>query len=161
MLIDTAEMLGKGYGMPSSHAQFVAFFSVYLSLFLLFRHDPNNHPIASNTHVATPYWQRFGLAVLSVICAAAVAQSRIYLNYHTPKQVHIGIVAGVGCAIGWFVVTSIARNSGVVDQLLELPPLKWFRFRDLVVNESLEDAGWGRWEAAKQHRAELIRQKRK
>jgi acid phosphatase family membrane protein YuiD len=26
------EMLGKGYGMPSSHSQFVAFFSLSLTL---------------------------------------------------------------------------------------------------------------------------------
>uniref|UniRef100_A0A0D2XCM3 Dolichyldiphosphatase n=1 Tax=Fusarium oxysporum (strain Fo5176) TaxID=660025 RepID=A0A0D2XCM3_FUSOF len=31
---------GKGYGMPSSHAQFVAFWSVSLALFLLVRHKP-------------------------------------------------------------------------------------------------------------------------
>ena len=31
-------MTGKGYGMPSSHAQFVFFFAVSISLFLLARH---------------------------------------------------------------------------------------------------------------------------
>ncbi|KAK2602246.1 hypothetical protein N8I77_008795 [Diaporthe amygdali] len=32
---------GKGYGMPSSHAQFVAFWAVAMSLFLLARHSPS------------------------------------------------------------------------------------------------------------------------
>ncbi|KAF2161089.1 hypothetical protein M409DRAFT_69954 [Zasmidium cellare ATCC 36951] len=155
------QMLGKGYGMPSSHAQFVAFFSTFLTLFILLRHDPHNHPHASNTHIPTPLWQRLGLAVLSFIGAAAVAQSRIYLNYHTPRQVYVGVAAGVTCAVGWFVVTSIARRHGFVDQLLEVPPLKWLRFRDLVVNESLEDAGWHRWELAKQRRAELLGRKKR
>ncbi|CAK4029996.1 related to CAX4 [Lecanosticta acicola] len=155
------QMLGKGYGMPSSHAQYVGFFSVYLTLFLLFRHDPHNHPNASKSHVPTPLWQRLGLALLSIACAAAVAQSRIYLNYHTPRQVYIGVTAGVVCAIGWFIVTSFARRYEVVDTLLETPPLKWLRFRDLVVNETLEDAGWVRWEMAKQRRTNLINQKRK
>lgn len=34
---DDLEMHGKGYGMPSSHAQFVAFFATYLGLWLLLR----------------------------------------------------------------------------------------------------------------------------
>ena len=32
---------GKGYGMPSSHAQFVAFWAVAMALFLLVRHHPS------------------------------------------------------------------------------------------------------------------------
>lgn len=32
---------GKGYGMPSSHAQFVAFWAVAMVLFLLVRHTPS------------------------------------------------------------------------------------------------------------------------
>lgn len=147
--------------MPSSHAQYVGYFCVYLTLFLLFRHDPHNHPNASKSHIATPLWQRLALALLSIACAAAVAQSRIYLNYHTPKQVYVGVTAGVVCAIGWFFVTSFARRYGIVDRLLETPLLRSLRFRDLVVNETLEDAGWVRWEMAKQKRADLLRQKRR
>lgn len=138
-------MLGKGYGMPSSHAQFVAYFSTFLTLFLLLRHDPH-HAHASSTHIPTPYWQRLALSLLSIVSAAAVAQSRIYLNYHTPRQVYAGCIAGVICGVGWFVVTSVARRYGVVDALLETPVARWLRLRDLVVNEDLVDAGWERWE---------------
>jgi dolichyldiphosphatase len=138
--------------MPSSHAQFVAFFATYLSLFLLFRHDPHNHPHKSSTHAPTPLWQRFGLAVGVIGVAAAVALSRVYLNYHTPKQVNVGCIAGISCGVAWFLVTSIARNRGLVNTLLELPPLRWIRMRDLVVNESLEDAGWERWQMIVQRR---------
>lgn len=158
--IDT-EMHGKGYGMPSSHAQFVAFFSTFLTLFLLFRHDPHNHPSASTTHMPTPFWQRLALSILSLFSAAAVAQSRIYLDYHTPRQVYVGVAVGVGCAIAWFIVTGLARQTGLVDKLLDFPPLRWLRFRDLVVHEGLEDAGWGRWELSKKRRAELLGKKRK
>ena len=31
------EILGEGYGMPSSHAQFMAFFAVYVTLYLIHR----------------------------------------------------------------------------------------------------------------------------
>lgn len=153
-------MLGKGYGMPSSHAQFVAFFATYLSLFLLFRHDPHNHPHASSTHAPTPLWQRLGLAVLSIGGAIAVSQSRIYLNYHSPKQVYVGSTAGIACGIAWFVFTSIARHAGWVEWLLELPPVRWARMRDLVVCESLEDAGWERWRTIVQRRREVGGKKR-
>ena len=141
-------MHGKGYGMPSSHAQFVAFFSTFLSLFLLLRHNPH-HPHASTTHVPTPYWQRAALALLSICCAGAVAQSRVYLNYHTPRQVYAGCAAGALCAVGWYVVTDLARRFGLVETLLEMPLARWVRLRDLVVNEDLADAGWERWELRK------------
>jgi hypothetical protein len=73
-----AQMLGKGYGMPSSHAQFVAFFAVYLGLWVVVRHDPwkTNE---SKTHIPTPMWQRIGLALAALGGAVAVAQSRMYV----------------------------------------------------------------------------------
>lgn len=145
-------MLGKGYGMPSSHAQFVAYFSTFLVLFLLLRHDPHGHPGASATHVPIPFWQRLLLSIAAVVSAVAVAQSRIYLNYHKPKQVYVGVAAGVTCAVAWYAVTEIARTYGVIEWVLELPLARWARMRDLVVNEDLVDAGWERWEARRQKR---------
>lgn len=70
------QMLGKGYGMPSSHAQFVAFFAIYLSLWMLVRHDPWKHN-ESKTHIPTPMWQRIGLSIAAMAGALAVAQSRV------------------------------------------------------------------------------------
>jgi dolichyldiphosphatase len=90
-----AQMLGKGYGMPSSHAQFVAFFAVYLGLWVVVRHDPWKNT-ESKTHVPTPMWQRVGLALLAMGGAVAVAQSRMYVskpcNYPT-EQVSDLVVA--------------------------------------------------------------------
>jgi dolichyldiphosphatase len=84
-----AQMLGKGYGMPSSHAQFVAFFAVYLGLWVVVRHDPWKNT-ESKTHVPTPMWQRVGLALLAIGGAVAVAQSRMYaleLDYRPVERV--------------------------------------------------------------------------
>ena len=78
--------------------------------------------------------------------AAAVAVSRVYLRYHTPKQVLVGGGAGLACALVWFVVTAWLRRSGVVDSLLELEMARMLRVRDLVVMEDLVEAGWQRWE---------------
>jgi dolichyldiphosphatase len=93
------QMHGRGYGMPSSHAQFVSFFSIFLTLFLLFRHVPKK-PTPSHTPLSMA--ARMGFSALALSNAALVAWSRIYLSYHTPKQVLVGCLAGVVSAVGWF-----------------------------------------------------------
>src|SRR5437763_4307341 len=110
-------MFGKGYGMPSSHAQFVTFFSLFLSFFLLFRHNP----APSTTHTTTSFLERLVLSVMACVCAAAVAASRIYLNYHTPRQVLVGCAAGATTAIAWFLFTTFLRRYGWVDWALDNP----------------------------------------
>lgn len=140
-------MQGKGYGMPSSHAQFAAFFSTSLTLFLLLRHQPSPH---TSNHL--PLHQRALLSTLSLLSAAAIAQSRIYLNYHTPTQVYAGAVAGVACAIAWFVATSLARRYGWVDGVLGLRVCRAVRMRDLVVEEDLVEAGWEKFEERRRAR---------
>ena len=134
-------MHGKGYGMPSSHAQFMTFFSLTLTFFLLFRHVP--HP--TETHTPFSFTQRFFLSILVLCAGAAVASSRIYLNYHTPKQVLVGVAAGAGFAIVWFIFTSILRRLGWVERMLDTKLAKLARVRDLVVQEDLVDSGWARW----------------
>jgi dolichyldiphosphatase len=138
------QMNGKGYGMPSSHAQFVGFFSVALTLFLLLRHTPPKKTLASHTplHIVT----RIGLSILALFCAGLVAVSRIYLNYHTPKQVFVGWMAGVICAFAWFLSTAILRRIGLLAWTLDTPIPRLFRVRDLVVEEDLCQSGWEKWE---------------
>lgn len=82
--------------------------------------------------------------------AGAVAWSRIYLGYHTEKQVVAGWVAGVVIAIVWFVVTTVVREFGLLAWALELPVARWFRLRDLVVEEDLCQAGWEKWEGKRE-----------
>jgi len=138
------QMHGKGYGMPSSHSQFVGFFSVSLVLFLLVRHVPRK-PTASHTPLNMA--SRIALSGAALANAGLVTWSRIYLNYHTPKQVLVGFFAGVVTALGWFLVTSIIRQIGLVGWFLNQPFVRLFRFRDLVVEEDLCQAGWEKWES--------------
>ncbi|KAH8821409.1 hypothetical protein F5884DRAFT_85616 [Xylogone sp. PMI_703] len=138
------QMHGKGYGMPSSHAQFVAFFSVSLTLFLLLRHVPREK---SANYRPLYLIERLGLSVLALMCAGLVAWSRVYLSYHTPKQVLVGVAAGTVTAIGWFLVVTAVRRLGLLQFFLELPLIRFFRVRDLVVEEDLSQAGWEKWEA--------------
>lgn len=144
-------MYGKGYGMPSSHSQFVAFFSISLSLFLLLRHVPN----PTTTHSPTTYFERFLLSLVACLCAAAVVVSRVYLNYHTPKQVMVGYFAGAVSAIAWFLVTTYLRRYGWIEWALDTRLAEMLRVRDLIVTEDLADAGWGRWEAKRKGRRRM------
>lgn len=136
------EMNGKGYGMPSSHAQFVVYFAVYLSLFLFFRHVPVQRGSRTTSDLPGRITALFTLCFGSGIVAA----SRIYLNYHTPKQVLAGCAAGVACAFAWFLVTDFLRTTGWINWILDLRIARHFRIRDLVVSEDLAEAGWQRWE---------------
>ena len=162
-------LTGKGYGMPSSHAQFAAFWAVALTLFLLLRHQPR--PTAANPRATAAAgangarkgmldlaaieryshrpWSLAERALMSagaIVLAGAVAWSRIYLGYHTEKQVLVGCAAGVISAVAWFVATSIVRQTGLLCWALDIPVARWFRFRDLIVEEDMCQAGWEKWE---------------
>ncbi|KAI0119446.1 PAP2-domain-containing protein [Daldinia grandis] len=139
-------MNGKGYGMPSSHAQFVAYFAVSITLFLLFRHQPPSPRVRKRNHTPMSLLERAGWSAIGLGMAAAVAWSRIYLNYHTEKQVLVGTAAGVVSAVGWFIITTIIRRTGWLAWALDTPIAKFFRVRDLVVEEDLCQAGWEKWD---------------
>lgn len=138
------QMHGKGYGMPSSHAQFVAFFSISLTMFLLFRHVPKK---PSPSHTPLSLVARVALSALALLNAGLVAWSRIYLNYHTSQQVLVGCGAGAASAISWFLVTTMVRRIGLLNWALDQYPTRLFRIRDLVVEEDLCQSGWEKWEA--------------
>ncbi|KAK7954524.1 hypothetical protein PG996_015331 [Apiospora saccharicola] len=139
-------MNGKGYGMPSSHAQFVAYFAVSLALFLVVRHRPAGGSSRRRNHTPMSLPERVAWSLCGLGMAAAVAWSRIYLNYHTEKQVLVGSGAGAASAVVWFVITSILRQSGWLAWALDLPPARFLRARDLVVEEDLCQAGWEKWD---------------
>jgi dolichyldiphosphatase len=138
--------------MPSSHAQFVSYFAVSLTLFLLLRHKPHA-PNTSTTHIPTSTIERLALSTLVFAGAAAVAQSRIYLSYHTETQVLVGCCTGAAFAILWYIVNTYLRHSGWLDWALDTSIAKFFRLRDLVVNEDLVDAGWERWQKQRSARS--------
>ncbi|KAI0157677.1 PAP2-domain-containing protein [Xylariaceae sp. FL1272] len=139
-------MNGKGYGMPSSHAQFVAYFAVSMALFLLLRHQPPKPERRRANHTPMSLPERTFWSVVGMGVAFAVAWSRIYLNYHTQKQVFVGCAAGSVSAIAWFAFTSILRQSGWIGWAMDTPVARWFRVRDLVVEEDLCQAGWEKWD---------------
>src|SRR4051794_35644582 len=93
-------MNGKGYGMPSSHAQFVFFFATYLTLWCLLR----NRFLTRS--------ERLFVAGASIALACCVASARVYLMYHTPKQVLVGVGAGYALGCAWFFTTAVMKGLG-------------------------------------------------
>jgi dolichyldiphosphatase len=89
-----ADLLGDGsYGMPSSHTQFMWFFTTYSTMYLMRRIPP----------VKLRRWR--GLVLFALYCLTiGVTTSRIYLGYHTVSQVLAGL--GIGCLTGtcWYIL---------------------------------------------------------
>ena len=139
--------------MPSSHAQFVSFFALTLTLFLLVRRGPD----VPTGHTALAWRMRAGCSVLALGGAAAVSVSRIYLGYHTPRQVLVGGGAGLVFAVGWFGFTTWVRR-GLLDRLLDLDVARRLRLRDLAVAEDLVEVGWDRWQAVRREKMLARRQ---
>lgn len=145
---------GKGYGMPSSHAQFVAFWSVSLALFVLVRHAPprvSPAALAERSHMNRPWslGERAAVSVAGFAVAGLIAWSRIYLNYHTVRQVLAGAGTGVVFAVVWYVAVGVARSGGWLTWALEIPLARAMRMRDLLVEEDPCQAGWEKWEEKK------------
>lgn len=103
-------------------------------------------PKSSPTHSPTSFAERLLLSLVACSCAAAVVVSRVYLNYHTPKQVMAGCAAGALSAFAWFLMTMYLRRSGWIEWGLDTRLAEMLRIRDLVITEDLVDAGWARWE---------------
>ncbi|CAJ0892985.1 5822_t:CDS:2 [Entrophospora sp. SA101] len=90
------DRLGTGYGMPLSHAQFIAF-----------------------------------LQFLQFYIYITVSYSRIYLNYHTTKQVLFGNLFGSIFALVWYIIIeSLIRPLGFYKYLINTDLARSFYLRD-------------------------------
>jgi dolichyldiphosphatase len=142
-----ARIHGKGYGMPSSHAQFVAFWSVYVALFLLRRYTPPKvMGYRSSTHRPWSLGERVGVVLVGFGMAGLTAWSRVYLGYHSPRQVVWGSTAGAVIAVAWYVVVGVVRDTALWGWALEHPLSRRMRVRDLIIEEDMCQAGWEKWE---------------
>ncbi|XP_072176724.1 dolichyldiphosphatase 1-like [Diadema setosum] len=111
------------YGMPSSHSQFMWFFATYLILFIYIRlHQPNNNIFIEQVwrHLAA-----VGVAMLAFL----VSFSRVYLMYHTPRQVVCGALLGVILAVPWFIITQVVLTP-LFPYLVSWPICEYFLIRD-------------------------------
>lgn len=138
---------GQGYGMPSSHAQFVAYWSLSVALFLLVRHKPPKvMGYKSSTHRPWNLVERLSVVLAGFGMAAVTAWSRVYLGYHSPRQVIWGVAAGCVTAVVWYVAVGVVRGSWLWGWALEHPLTRRLRVRDLIIEEDMCQAGWEKWE---------------
>lgn len=117
--------------------------------------------VETYAHRPWSYAERAVASVFVLGVAAAVAWSRIYLGYHTSKQVLVGTLAGALSALAWYGVTHVVRQTGLLHWALESPPARGLRLRDLVVTEDLSQAGWEKWEDRKVTTAQATSRKKK
>jgi len=130
-----ASLLYSKHAMPSSHAQFMGFFAVYMLFFAYSRlkmHNSENFMDNLRKHLIG--CSSFGAALL-------VCFSRVYLYYHTVDQVCAGMaVGGVGGALWFYVVDSLFTplfaeivNTKLAEYFLirdssEIPDILWFEY---------------------------------
>lgn len=106
------------YGMPLAHSQFMGFFAAYFICILLFK---MSHFSLAQKHA--------GCAIL-VVLSGLVAFSRVYLLYHTPQQVLVGVMFGAALGLVYFIVIAVARDVGFIDWILNWPVVRYFYIKD-------------------------------
>ena len=84
----------KGYGMPSDHSQFMAFFTAFV--FVYFHINRLLNP-----------WFLTLIALSNTVISLLVMYSRIYLGVHTLSQVLVG--ASIGALLGSVYALTISR----------------------------------------------------
>ncbi|EGX50146.1 hypothetical protein AOL_s00076g351 [Orbilia oligospora ATCC 24927] len=146
-----SNLKGKGYGMPSSHTQFMFFFATYISLWIALRNKFIPKPIKAVL-----------LLALSAL-AVGVAGSRVYLQYHTVKQVLVGSGAGVIIGLGWFVTTALMRTivgGKLWDFLLESEVARLVYVKDECTVVDLHRRDWEGWWTAREQKRKAVKGKK-
>lgn len=128
--------VGKGYGMPSSHAQFMGFFATYVILWTL------------RNCKKTSLLLRLARSFVVLGTAGAVCVSRIYLTYHTVEQVVIGFLIGFGSGLAWYIFFRLLKNIGIIEWILDHPFAQYFWLKDTMIDEGLETE-WYSWRASR------------
>lgn len=143
------ESIGNGYGFPSSHSQYMAYFASFLICHLYFRHrfTSTGHRVIDQLWRATVY---LGLTAWS----GAVAYSRYYLGYHTPNQIIWGIGIGLFLGISLYTFAELLPRRyptsflGQVKRALIASQLSnWLQIRDGwdVWADGGREGEWIRW----------------
>ncbi|KAI8138014.1 phosphatidic acid phosphatase type 2/haloperoxidase [Fennellomyces sp. T-0311] len=127
--------LGAGYGMPSSHAQFIWFFAIFGSLYL-WKRITVDYPI-----------QKAVVSVAMFALALLVSYSRVYLGYHTLLQVIAGTTIGCIFGIAWYGFTEYGlRRSGLIQWVLDHPVGKLLYLRDMRTIDNVARWEYKQWE---------------
>lgn len=145
------QSIGNGYGFPSSHSQFMAYFSSFLICHLYFRHrfSSTGSVILDNT------W-RLAVYTFLLVWTGIVAFSRYYLGYHNANQILWGIGIGAILGISVYICADLiprhrpASILGRMKRFLLCNPIStWLQIRDgwAVWVDGGREGEWIRWKA--------------
>jgi len=113
------------HGMPSSHAQFIWFFSAYFVFFVIFRVVEDSHK-----------WWKPLVSGAAVALAAIVTYSRVYLGYHTTAQVMWGSGIGIAGAGLWILLVQLILTP-LFPSIVASPIAEFFLVRDTTLIPNL------------------------
>ncbi|EAU86935.2 hypothetical protein CC1G_09792 [Coprinopsis cinerea okayama7 len=143
--------IGDGYGFPSSHSQYMAYFTTFLYLHLFFSHRFTS----TGSPLLDRLWRTTVYGVLAM-WMGVVAYSRYALGYHTPLQIFWGLAIGCALAVVVYTLTQLVPSrypNSVLGKtkrfILTNPLCTWLRIRDgweVWGDAGVEDAWW-RWRA--------------
>ncbi|KAG0709437.1 hypothetical protein DFH29DRAFT_230685 [Suillus ampliporus] len=147
----------NGYGFPSSHSQYMGYFSTFLICHMYFRHR-----FASTGSIV--FDQLFRMIVYLGLAAwsGIVAYSRLNLLYHTSHQVRWGLGIGIALGVTHYVVTELLPAKYPVSifgrtrsAIVNHPISVWLQLRDgwAVWADGGRESEWMQWrtEWLKQH----------
>lgn len=112
----------SGYGMPSAHSQFMGFLTGYLLLRVLFFWKFQRSVKGSLTKL-------LGLCIL-IGSSGLVSISRVYLGYHSVKQVTLGLVLGLFLGSSYFITLQYIRRWGICDWMMTWRISTFFAMKD-------------------------------
>lgn len=145
------ESIGDGYGFPSSHSQWMAYFSSFLMMHLYFRH----RFMKSGSWILDQFFRLlvyFGL----VLWAGLVCYSRFHLTYHTPPQILWGAFVGTIFGIMTYSVVELIPTKypesllgQLKESLLDSRIAQYIRLRDgwAIWEDGGREDEWQRWKA--------------
>lgn len=143
------ENIGNGYGFPSSHSQYMAYFTTFLLLHMYFRHRFSS----TGSKVIDTLW-RVCVYLALLLWTGLVAYSRYSLGYHNLHQIFWGLV--IGSLLGAFVyicaqLLPTMYPHSVLGQIkawiISNPLSTWFQLRDGwdVYPDGGREGDWIRW----------------
>ena len=116
----------------------------------LYISSTSNEPVQSCGYLSS--FKRTAVALLSFSGATVISLSRIYLSYHTPRQVLAGTLAGTVLAVSWFCATSYMRQCKV--KIAGATPWQWILrvgsliyVKDMCLDVDLVEHGYNLWKA--------------
>lgn len=159
------ESLGQGYGFPSSHSQYMGYFSTFLIIHLWFRHrfSPSGYPILDLLFRGLVY-------SALVTWTAVVCYSRLHLTYHNETQILWGV--GVGIAFGaltYRAVELVPRKypNSLLGQLRVFlvgnPVSTWLEIKDgwAVHEDGGRATEWRAWRIQWERKTGYLKEKRR